>query len=519
MLKSWSIENFKPIVNSGTLQFAPVTVLAGRNSSGKSSLIQSILMVAQTLANQLPDRALLPNGPLVQLGTFESILSNFSRSRKLALKFELDFRLEELGPDLDIYRSSAYDLSVLFDSASTAYAAQAEAARVVVENVSLKYHFEFIEPSLIENLAENGGHATSLSDGDLRVQKMVDSQVKSFREKLAVDHPQFVSSIIERTVYVGEYWNDDRNDKDGERYLVTLSHFLPQNLRKIPTKKSEDTMNMLREELQAYLEPDYVGDAVKQIERFFASKIRYLGPLRDDPASVQRSFAPTSELDEVGARGEYAAVVYHTHRDSVIEWYNSESKQVERGTLKIALDAWVRYLGIANEISTEIAGPLGVTWKVVLKEGQKARTLPEVGGGVNHILPILVMGLLSPRDTLLIVEEPEVTLHPTVQARLGDFFVGQSKCQKQFLIETHSENLVSQLRYHIVESGGMEKSDCMIYFVDQDEKGAAQFEPVQISPQGNILNWPDGFFDETMRQEDRITAASIRKRAKLAKND
>ena len=56
------------------------------------------------------------------------------------------------------------------------------------------------------------------------------------------------------------------------------------------------------------------------------------------------------------------------------------------------------------------------------------------------------------------------------------------------------------------------------YFVDQDKQGAARFNPIEISPQGNILNWPDGFFDETMLQEDRITAASLKKRAKKASN-
>ena len=128
------------------------------------------------------------------------------------------------------------------------------------------------------------------------------------------------------------------------------------------------------------------------------------------------------------------------------------------------------------------------------------------------------MGLLAPSDTLLIIEQPELHLHPRVQARLGDFFVGLSKCKKQCLIETHSENLVNQLRYHIVQAGGQDKSDCMIYFVDQDEKGAARFEPVEISAKGNILNWPEGFFDETMHQEDRITAESMKGRANVAKN-
>src|SRR5712692_9289427 len=90
MLKSWSIENFKPIVNSGELKLAPVTVLAGRNSSGKSSLLQSILMIAQTLSNPLPDLPLVSNSPLVQLGTFEDILCKLTSSQILSVSFELD---------------------------------------------------------------------------------------------------------------------------------------------------------------------------------------------------------------------------------------------------------------------------------------------------------------------------------------------------------------------------------------------------------------------------------------------
>src|SRR5438046_343772 len=94
MLKSWSIENFKPIVKSGELKLAPVTVLAGLNSSGKTSLLQSILMISQTLSSRLLDRPLLPNGPIVQLGTFEDILNYTTSSRTLTVGFELDFDQE-----------------------------------------------------------------------------------------------------------------------------------------------------------------------------------------------------------------------------------------------------------------------------------------------------------------------------------------------------------------------------------------------------------------------------------------
>src|SRR5205807_10200291 len=96
MLKSWSIENFKSIVKSGKVELAPVTVLAGLNSSGKSSFLQSILMVSQTLSSRLLDRPLLPNGPIVQLGTFGDILNETADSYELTVSFELGFEREEL---------------------------------------------------------------------------------------------------------------------------------------------------------------------------------------------------------------------------------------------------------------------------------------------------------------------------------------------------------------------------------------------------------------------------------------
>jgi len=511
MLKSWSIENFKPIVNSGELKLAPVTVLAGRNSSGKSSLLQSILMIAQTLSNQLPERALLPNGPLVQLGTFEDILSTISGSRELTIQFEISNESEMMLHQgiLEVYRSSDYKVAVTFGSgnADNSNSSAIEASRIVVKNILLRFRIEYIS-----GLSEN-----QTITGDFTSHKISEEELKRFSENVASEKNLRVLPITDdKFNHIADYTfreTPNNNQVISEPFLVTLAHFLPDGIVVIPNEAT-GTIAIV----------DYTDDRISlkrianQITRFFSSQIRYLGPLRADPGTTQRTFAPTSELDDVGFKGEYAAVVYHNNQAAQISWYNPNTMQVEKETLQTALDAWAHYLGVAYQVRTETAGPGGIAWKVVIKQGLKPRTLPEVGGGLNHVLPILVMGLLAPENTLLIIEEPEVTLHPGVQARLGDFFVGLSKCKKQCLIETHSENLVSQLRYHIVQAGGMENSDCMIYFVDQDEQGAAKFEQVEISPNGNILNWPDGFFDETMHQEDRITAASLRKRAHKVKN-
>ena len=148
--------------------------------------------------------------------------------------------------------------------------------------------------------------------------------------------------------------------------------------------------------------------------------------MRADPQSSQR-FAPSSELDDVGAKGEYAAAVYDANQNASIQWYNPFDRKNEQSTLKEALDTWVNYLGVANEVKIQVAGQSGVSWQVVHIEGHKALPLTAVGVGVSQILPILVMGLLAPDNTLLLVEQPELHLHPSVQARLGDFFMGLAK--------------------------------------------------------------------------------------------
>ena len=133
-----------------------------------------------------------------------------------------------------------------------------------------------------------------------------------------------------------------------------------------------------------------------------------------------------------------------------------------------------------------------------------------VGVGVSQGLPILVAGLLAPPGAVLLFEQPELHLHPRAQARLGDFFIGLTKTNKQCIVETHSESLVSRFRYHTVTGDVVLNESLRIYFVEQNDHGDAEFVPIEISSSGNIMNWPDGFFDENYRQEEAITHEAIR---------
>jgi predicted ATPase len=80
MLTRWTLENFKPIRERLDLELKPLTVLAGLNSSGKSSFLQSIRLISQTLANPKRDEPLVLNGPLVRLGAFRDVCNDRSSS-------------------------------------------------------------------------------------------------------------------------------------------------------------------------------------------------------------------------------------------------------------------------------------------------------------------------------------------------------------------------------------------------------------------------------------------------------
>jgi predicted ATPase len=636
MLKSWYLQNFKPILDSGELKLAPVTVLVGRNSSGKSSLIQSILMIAQTLSNRVLDRALLPNGSIVQLKTFEDILSEQTDLRTLEVGFLLEIDKEEQRvptstrtrvvdgrvisrsrTDIESVKITSQFQSANINGTSTS---AIEASKVNIESVLLDVQTLQLPSFLQDDLSLHDKTGKRL-DFSLTIKRLLPEELTNFLKDVSEDlrHVPYTNN---EPNYLGTFTskNELANLQFPEPSLITFSHFLPTRLtgkyiieerRKLQLRRAVELalrypgsnllllkdltegvldpstvlQDSLREaildfckekeedipktfsgrtlydliswyrSLKLNLEKDSVTNglveivargileqssklekdakaleivsnnffvenltsAVEQTIRFFASKIRYLGPLRADPQEAQK-FPSSSELDDVGAKGEHAAAIYDANQNAIIQWYNPLKNITEKSALKFALDTWIRYLGVANEIKTQEAGLSGISWQVIHMEGHKALPLSAVGVGVSQILPILVMGLLAPDNTLLIVEQPELHLHPSVQARLGDFFMGLAKCSKQCLIETHSENLVSQLRVHIVEADEPENADCLIYFVDQDEQGATQFTPIKISPNGNILNWPHGFVDETILQEDRITAAVLKKRAKKSNN-
>ncbi|MFA6134605.1 MAG: AAA family ATPase [Phycisphaerae bacterium] len=130
----------------------------------------------------------------------------------------------------------------------------------------------------------------------------------------------------------------------------------------------------------------------------------------------------------------------------------------------------------------------------------RSANLHDVGYGISQSLPIVVQSILTAKRQWLLLQQPEVHLHPQAQAGLGTFFVRMAaKGGKRFLIETHSDYMIDRVRQEIA-AGNIKASDVTIVFLDKPESETSVF-PLTLDDAGNILDPPPSYREFFLREE------------------
>ena len=251
------------------------------------------------------------------------------------------------------------------------------------------------------------------------------------------------------------------------------------------------------------------------------AQMKYLGPLRirlsrRNPVSGQETV-----LNDVGASGEHTPEVMFR-----------APELIQRET-----NRWFKRFDIPYELkirNDRVHPAVGGTVILYLADTRHTKSVNvstlDVGTGIGQLLPIIVQGVMSSRTepNIICVEQPELHLHPKMQAEIADLFIGTSGSEEyegqmqghnQWIVETHSELLVHRLLKR-VRQGEIDPEDISVLYVQRDANGESDVSRLRISPDGGFLDsWPQGFFEEGFNEmfNDGGTDINLAEQEKLNK--
>lgn len=450
MISTMFASNFKSWKDTGEIRLAPITGLFGSNSSGKTSLLQLLLMLKQTTESSDRSQVLHMGDErsLVELGVFRDIIANHApdATLKCGLHWTLPENLEIADPERRIRK-------LLFSAHELKFDAEVDengSGRMSVKNL----FYEFAGQRFgMKRKAK--GHTYSL-----------------YPEKSAKDsHFHF-----KRTT--GRPW---------ELPAPVKCYGFP-------------------DQVKAYFQnAGFLSDFVLQFEELF-SRIYYLGPLREYPKR-QYVWAGAQPAD-MGQRGEKVidALLASRERKQLIR----RGQGKKSFTVEEYVAWWLRELGLIHSFEVEpvkAGGNLYQVW-VQRSQGSAKVLITDVGFGVSQILPVLTLCYYVPEGSTILMEQPEIHLHPMVQSGLADVFIDAVKKRNiQIILESHSEHLLKRLQRRIAEEE-LPVSDAALYFCEMRD-GRSSLKHLDVNMFGEITNWPENFFGDEFAEISAITRAKM----------
>lgn len=449
MLNRVRLENFKPW-QEADVGLGRITGIFGTNSAGKSSLLQFLLLLKQT--RNATDRGLVLDfgGPtdLVNLGTFEDAIHGHDLDRRIRWTLEW-------GPRVGHRRALPPDRF-----------APDGRLRVRCEVGVRRVRLPQPTPWARELRYGSG-------DVDYLLRAKEGSET-SF--ELVSEGGDFA---FQRNV--GRAWPLPRPVK---------THLFPSEIRSY------------------FQNAGFLGGFELEYENLMDS-IYYLGPLREYP---RREYPwGGSSPEDVGRRGESTLeAILAATRDGQTRSLGYRRK---RRPFQEMIAYWLRELGLIHEFRLEEIARGTNLWRVQVRTSARAAPtgLADVGFGVSQVLPALVLLYYVPEGATVLMEQPEIHLHPAVQSGLADVMLNVAHARNvQIVVESHSEHLLRRLQRRVAE-GSADSNDVKLYFVSA-RNGIAQLSDLALNRYGQVENWPDGFFGDEVGEVAAIARAGLARR-------
>ena len=432
------------------MRLAPFTGLFGSNSSGKTSILQFLLMLKQTVES--PDRKQVLNfgdeRTLVGLGSFQEIVHGHDVSEPMAWFFswELPKTIEVSDPEqkrVPVFSGDRMGFE--------AQVGQNQAGRRRV--IQMAYHFDRREFGMKQKPKEPSKYDLYAKPSDFNFKR-----------------------------FQGRAWA------------------LPE-----PSK-----CYGFPDQVRGYFQnAQFLADFQLAFENLF-SRVYYLGPLREYPKR-QYTWAGEEPAD-MGARGEKVieALLASRVRGKKI----SRGKGRRRLSVEEYVAYWLRELGLIDSFRVERIAKDSNLYQVWVKKSPSGAEvlITDVGFGVSQILPVLAICYYVPEGSTILLEQPEIHLHPSVQAGLADVFIDAIDNRNiQIMLESHSEHLLRRVQRRIAEGdSGIGSDDVALYFCKM-AGSRSNLVPLQVDLCGNIANWPKDFFGDEFGEMAAMAQAQVEK--------
>jgi hypothetical protein len=554
MITGISITNFKGIrgiVNGDgelvpvEIELRPLTLLFGANSAGKSSILHALQYAAEVFERRNLDAGLIGDGAAgVDLGGYQNFVHGHNPNLDVSLGFKLALSLPSSFPSFSTRTprdvddpSSLYGLpKSAFVSVTIGWSNLLSAPfvrRYAVKLDDIELAEIVFEPGSPEcELLLNERHPAFVRNGD--------------HSALALWHPLDAEDLGEDTVIDQLLsWAVHTHAIRGlgpeeapytSRYgLLGLRDALPEFDRPLSFDADWDWVGR-DPQLQSARIPelsDYLTEAISQVVlgpgrilRDLLVNSRFLGPIREVP---QRNHTPSRQQERarwssgLGAwdRLETADAAFI---DAVSHWlgdgnrlnsgYRLELKQFK----EVSIPALQRAQQLADRQleDVNVEAMLRIDYLptqsrlVIVPVDSSIELRPnDVGIGISQVVPVIVTAL-DGTGRFVAIEQPELHLHPKLQAELADLFIEAAKGQAGHvvLLETHSELIPLRIMRRIRETFeqkrhgrlGLTEDDVAIYYVEPFN-GTTVVTRLNLSERGQLLDpWPEGFFEEGYRE-------------------
>lgn len=446
-----NVKNFKAW-ESLDISFGKVTGIFGTNSSGKSSLLQMLLLLKQT--KNTPDRNIVLDfgdaDKLINLGTYHDVIHKHDIERRLS--WSIDWQTSQSIKISDPTKSSK---SILFsgDQLKTCCESYLKEAALTVD--SLKYQF-------------------SEHTFEIRPKKEGSTEFDLFPKRKS-------SSSFGFSRTMGRNWALPKPIK---------TYLFPDQAKTY--FQNADFLSVFESEYEALMDSIY-----------------YLGPLREYP---KREYLWSGSHPEgVGNRGErtvdaiLAATMKGEKRNLGPKRHNKSFQEM--------IAYWLKELGLINSFRIAEIAPNSNLYRTLVKKeaGASEVALTDVGFGVSQVLPVLVLLYSVPEQSIVLLEQPEIHLHPAVQSQLADLMITVAKTRNiQIIVESHSEHLLRRFQRRVAEEA-IVPVDLKLYFFNTI-RGKVRHEELVIDLFGNITNWPEHFFGDEMAEIAATRKAGLKRR-------